>query len=113
MKLLNIDDLVKPTRAIVIGGYEHQIAEQSVGQLIESAKLAATQKVEGDETVAQFEKFVKTVSSLIPTCPDHVIRGLTIKQMMAIVDFANKPDEEFVREAAFEKKEQEQAQLTA
>lgn len=108
MKLLNIDDLVKPTRAIVIGGYEHQIAEQSVGQLIESAKLSASQKVEGDETVARFEGFVKSVSTLIPTCPEHVIRGLTIKQMMAIVDFANKPDEEVVQEAVSEKKEQDQ-----
>lgn len=105
MKLLNIDDLVKPNRAIVIGGHQHQIAEQSVGQLIESAKLAKLQSENGDG-VEQFEQFVRTVSRLIPTCPETTIRGLTVKQMIAIVDFANEPDEAVIAEAVAEKKEE-------
>ncbi len=105
MKLLNIDDLVVPKRAVKIGGYEHQIAEQSVGQLIESAKMSKAQRVEEDDTVARFEEFVGAVKRILPTCAEDTLRGLTIKQLVAIVDFANEPDEAAVQEAAGEKKE--------
>lgn len=105
MKLLNIDDLVTPKRAVKIGGYEHQIAEQSVGQLIESAKMSKAQRDDQDDAVSRFEDFVATVKRMLPTCQEDVLRGLTIKQLVAIVDFANAPDEEAVQEAAGEKKE--------
>lgn len=108
MKLLNIDDLVVPKRAVKIGGYEHQIAEQSVGQLIESAKMSKAQRVEEDDTVARFEEFVGAVKRILPTCAEDTLRGLTVKQLVAIVDFANAPDEEAAKvatqEAADEKK---------
>lgn len=102
MKLLNIDDLAKPSRAIVIGGYEHQIAEQSVGQLIESVKMAA-QATEKDAAY-DFEMLVKSVKRLVPTCVEETIRGLTVKQLIAIINFANAPDEKSIQEVA-EKKE--------
>lgn len=108
MELLNIDDLVKPKRAIVVGGYEHVIAEQSIGQLIESIKLAKAVRTE-DDPAFEFEQYVKAVQRLLPTCPEATIRGLTMRQLGAIMDFANKPDVEAVAEAAAEKKESEQA----
>lgn len=106
MKLLNIDDLAKPKRAIVVGGYEHQLAEQSVGQLIEAAKLDSGEVTQADDVVAKFESYVKTIRRLIPTCPEEVVRGLTVKQMSAIVKFSNDPDEDIVQAAADEKKDQ-------
>lgn len=105
MKLLNIDDLVTPKRAVKICGYEHQIAEQSVGQLIESAKMSKAQRDNQDDVISRFEDFVATVKRMLPTCQEDVLRGLTIKQLVAIVDFANEPDEAAVQEAAGEKKE--------
>lgn len=106
MDLLNIDELVKPTRAVVVGGYEHVIAEQSIGQLIESVKMAKAAKT--DENPAfEFEQYVKTVQRLIPTCPEHTVRGMTMRQLGAIMDFANKPDVEAAAvAAASEKKDQ-------
>jgi hypothetical protein len=104
--LLNLDEVAGPVaRAITLRGVSHPIAEQTIDQMIIGLRTARNTKdvldMQPDEQVETFLSALRdSVRVLLPTLPDADLGSLNIHQLKAIVDFANKTNEELVEEAA-------------
>lgn len=99
MKLLNIDELVTPERAITIKGEQFIVKDKTVGQMLSA--LQAQQLIDdaNSSPEALFEKMVDTVKQVIPDCPRETLLGLQMDQLNAILNFANTPIEDAAAEA--------------
>ncbi len=95
MKLLNIDELAKIDREVVINGKTYPIAERSVESMINAVRLDK-QVNESKDPEIFFEAMVDAVASVVPKCPRNVIASKSMRQLTAILEFANASDEEAV-----------------
>lgn len=108
MDLLNIDELTGPERRVTIRGVEYGVVDRSVGLMLDSiravkhqsqAKGAKGNRVD-EETF--FTNILKTLRTILPECPEEVVRGLSLPQMMAILDFCNQDPNKMAEEAVAE-----------
>jgi hypothetical protein len=103
MDLLNLDELTELNRVIAIRGVEYGVVERSVGVLLDSikvAKAAASKgKGKGQSEETFFENMIKTIQTIIPECPESVVRGLSMPQMLAVFEFANRDPQKMAEEA--------------
>lgn len=98
-KILNLDELATPAvKAISIGGVSYEMTEQSLQDFIDIAHLAEKIKTTDDQT-AFVEFMVKRLTTLFPTCPESVIRGLTFPKIRRIFEFVVEDAEQTVAEA--------------
>lgn len=101
MDLLNLDELTELERRVAIRGTEYAIVERSVGVMLDSLRVAkaATRggKKQSEETF--FENMIKTIQTIIPECPEAVVRGLSMAQMIAVFEFANQDPQKMAEEA--------------
>lgn len=99
--LLNLDELTELEREVLIRGVSYPVVERSVGVMLDSIKIAkASQR--GAKKVTEEEFFgnmLKTLKTIIPDCPDEVLRGLTMKQMVAVLEFCNEDPNKMAAEA--------------
>ena len=104
MELLNLDELVELKRFVNIRGKRFVMADRSVGQLIESIVVS---KSDTEMTELEyFEQMVKTVQTILPDAPESVIRSLNMRQIVALLEFANKDPNALAAEAADEARAQ-------
>jgi len=104
MELLNLDELVELKRFVTIRGKRFVMADRSVGQLIESIVVS---KSDTEMTELEyFEQMVKTVQTILPDAPESVIRSLNMRQIVALLEFANKDPNALAAEAADEARAQ-------
>lgn len=99
MKLLNIDDLVTPEKAVTIKGVEYVIQNQTVGQMLSAIQASEMVESGNVDPAVTFRKIVETVSMVIPDCPEEVLMNLRLEQLTAILEFANSKIEEAKEEA--------------
>lgn len=105
MDLLNLDELLELERTVVIRGVSYPIVERSVGVMLDSIRVAkkAARKSQNEETF--FEDMIKTIRTMIPECPEEVVRGLTMPQMIALMNFVNTDPNVLAEEAVAAAKE--------
>lgn len=96
MELLNLDVLAGITRKVTLGGFEYEIVDQTVEQMVEALRVA--KKVEGssDDPEVILGSMIETAVRLLPECPEEQIRRLKLRQLAALIEFASAPDEEVV-----------------
>lgn len=102
MDLLNLDELTELNRVVTIRGVEYAVVERSVGVLLDSikvAKAATTKGKKGQSEEVFFENMIKTIHTIIPECPIEVVRGLSMPQMIAVFEFANRDPQKMAEEA--------------
>lgn len=101
--LLNIDELSGPERRVTIRGVEYAVVDRSVGLMLDSVRAVKQQTKKGkvdEETF--FNNIIKTLRTILPECPEEVVRGLSMPQMMAILDFCNQDPNRMADEAVKE-----------
>lgn len=106
MDLLNIDELSGPERRVTIRGVEYAVVDRSVGLMLDSIRAVKQQskgKGKVDEEVF-FTNILKTLRTILPECPEEVVRGLSLPQMMAVLDFCNQDPNKMADEAVKEAK---------
>jgi hypothetical protein len=107
MELLNIDELSGPERRVTIRGVEYSVVDRSVGLMLDSIR-AVKQQTKGNKNRVDEETFftniIKTLRTILPECPEEVVRGLSMPQMMAILDFCNQDPNQMAEEAVAEAK---------
>lgn len=91
-KYLNVDELAPEQRVLKLRGKEYPMKEMSMEELIttirETEQLA---EKKGKVTVSeQMEMMVQTVQRAFPSCPKGVLMSLSVAQLAAIIDFAQK-----------------------
>lgn len=91
-KIFNIDGLQSKQaeiRKIIINGEEHVMADITVEGFLELASVAKKMDDSEDRTMADVILFLmKSVQIAFPTCSEVSLRGLTIDNLHALVDFA-------------------------
>lgn len=96
--LLNLDELLEIEREVTIRGVNYPIVERSVGVMLDSLKIAKRQgSSRGGKKVSEeefFQDMLKTLKTIIPDAPDEVLRGLTMRQMVAVLEFCNQNPED-------------------
>ena len=107
MDLLNIDDLSDPERFVTIRGVQYAVVDRSVGLMLESiraVKQAAKSKRGKVDEEDFFVNILKTLRTVLPECPEEIVRGLSMRQMMAVLDFCNQDPNAMAEEAVAEAK---------
>lgn len=101
MDLLNLDELVELERRVAIRGTEYAIVERSVGVMLDSLRVAKAATAKGKKQTEEvfFENMIKTIQTIIPECPEAVVRGLSMAQMIAVFEFANQDPQKMAEEA--------------
>ena len=94
MKLLNLDELSATRRRVELFGKEFELAEKTVGQMIESISYLDETKDRTDHDV--FLTMVQMARQLLPDATEEEIRRLDVRQLRALIEFANSSDEEVV-----------------
>lgn len=87
MDILNLDNLAKKTKTLMLGGKEYAIKDMSVQDFIE-ANIDA-KKLQGADMVQNLEATVRHIKRSIPDMPEEVIRGLSLEHMATVVKFLN------------------------
>lgn len=87
VKLLNLDELAAVERAVVIGGKEYPVVEQSVGQMLARLSLSKEQNLKDPEVF--LKNMQQTAQDILPSAPKKVIGSLSIKQITRLVEFLN------------------------
>lgn len=108
MDLLNIDELSGPERKVTIRGVQYAVVDRSVGLMLDSiravkqAEAAKGRKGKAVDEEVFFENMIRTLQTIIPECPLEVTRGLSLGQMMAILDFVNQDPNKMAADAVKE-----------
>lgn len=93
LKVLNIDALIKPTRALEIGGQEHIIQELSVENFLEtSAALKVLEAGSVGDIAAQVESTIDMILRSVPTCPRDALVKIPLGKLQDIVSFVRGDD---------------------
>lgn len=103
--LLNIDELSGPERRVTIRGVEYAVVDRSVGLMLDSIRAVKQQsKRKGGKVDEEdfFMNIIKTLRTILPECPEEVVRGLSMSQMMAVLDFCNQDPNKMADEAVKE-----------
>lgn len=95
MELLNLDSLVGPKRQIGLGGKTYNIAEQSVGQMIEAIRMEKAIK-EADDPEMFLTSMKNVVREILPDMPEFEVNRLSFRQINAIIEFSNASDKEVI-----------------
>lgn len=102
MNLLNIDELSGPERFVTIRGTQYPVVDRSVGLMLDSIRAVKeserTKGKKADEEVF-FTNMIRTLRTILPECPEEIVRGLSMGQMMAILDFCNQDPNKMAQEA--------------
>jgi len=104
LELFNLDELTTLERFVTLRGKRYPVVDRSVGQMIES--IAMTRKG-GVQTEEDFlNSMVKTVEAVIPDAPAEVIRSMSLRQMVALLEFVNTDPNKIAAEAEAQAKEE-------
>lgn len=107
MDLLNLDELTDIERQVTIRGVNYSVVERSIGVLLDSIKVskAAAKRRNGkQDEEAFFNDMIKTLRTILPECPEEVVRGLSMPQMVAVLEFCNQDPNKMAQEAVAEAK---------
>ena len=104
MKVLNIDALVTPKRAVTLGGERHIVKEVSAQQFVDS--LAKSEKLEAEMAAGgpgatpskNFEENVEMLLELVPTLPRAVVMPLPLVAVVTLLKFCRGDDDGIVVE---------------
>ena len=111
--ILNIDELTSVRRQLTLRGETYDIVEQSVGLMLDSLNaIKQADKRRGGKKMDEEEylnRMLTTLKTIVPECPEHVLRGLTMVQMIAILNFCNQDPNEQAAQAQAEASESEKA----
>ena len=102
MELLDLDALESVQKQVTLKGQTYDIADQTVGQMMDALKIAKAANQDPDNPEPIIEGLMRTAKRLLPECPDDVIEGLKMKQLSALVEFASASDEEAAEGAEVE-----------
>lgn len=97
MDLLNLDELTTLERYVTLRGKRYAVNDRSVGQMIESINVTKKAGVQTEEDF--LNSMVKTVKAVIPDCPDDVVRSMSLRQMVALLEFVNQDPNKLAEEA--------------
>lgn len=93
--LLNLDEVVEQERALVLGGKEYPVVQQSVADYLKRLKTERDEeKSQGEDTPEKtMLRIVDAIQSSIPSCPTEVLLKLTPEKLMTILRWLNRADE--------------------
>ena len=97
MDLLNLDELMTLERYVTLRGKRYGVNDRSVGQMIESIAIVKKNGIQSEEEF--LESMVKTVKAVLPDAPEDVIRSMSLRQMVALLEFANSDPSKIAAEA--------------
>lgn len=103
MDLLNLDALVEVQRCVTLRGKQYEVAERSVGVMLDAvamARSAAAKNPDQDDMESFLTDMVKTIRTILPTCPEEVVRSMSLPQMSALITFANTDPQDLAARAA-------------
>lgn len=86
MKLLNLDDLAKDQKFVVLDGEKHEVVGDTIETFVERAKRAKN-RPQTNELSEQFVYLVEIVHDAIPSIPSDRLMKLTLAQLDAIVAY--------------------------
>lgn len=97
MDLLNLDELATLERFVSLRGKRYAVNDRSVGQMIEAINIT---KKAGVQTEEEFlDSMIKSVSAVIPDAPQDVIRSMSLRQMVALLEFVNQDPNKLAEQA--------------
>ena len=99
--LLNLDEVSpnKETRIIVMKGVEHTMKAPTVGDFLETSKLA--KKIEGNieqNMDVYVGLMIKIINQAFPTLTEEILQTLTFEQLNVVLEFVNKTGEEITKD---------------
>ena len=88
MKTLNLDSLATVARTLTIGGATYEVQEMTVENFIETTREAELLEKKEDASIPeQMEATIKMIHRSIPTCPESVLRKMTLEQLALVSRF--------------------------
>jgi len=102
MELLNLDDLVKVGREVVLSGETYKVVDQTVGDMVDALRLAKKVEKNQDDPEVILGSLLSTAQRLIPACPKDVLNKMVARQLSALIEFASASDEEVIESAEVE-----------
>lgn len=92
MKLLNLDELAITTRAVVLGGVEYPLKDQTLAQAISNIERAEAAEGKGSSELETLKEMHLIARQMLPTAPDDVIGGMTVPQVLALIEWVSAAD---------------------
>lgn len=101
-KLLNLDELATEERVLVLKEVEYPMKEMTVDEFIKASREAEKADAEAKKVEAEAEKsgeapqqamsdvidkLIEVICESFPTLPDSELRGLSLPQLNAIIEF--------------------------
>lgn len=105
MELLNLDELAAVVRKVKLKGETYVLADRQVGQMVEAIQRvkqfdkAQESGSELDVSEALAINLIESSQQLLPDCPRDVLEACSMRQLSALLEFANVADSEIVEEA--------------
>ncbi|MET2951342.1 hypothetical protein ABXV18_24980 [Vibrio owensii] len=93
MELFNLDDLVQVNRTVQLFGKTYDVADRTVGQMINAIKMASKSEQADPEEI--LGEMIETAHCIIPDCPIENIKRLNMNQLTALIEYASQPDSKF------------------
>jgi len=89
MEILNLDEVVTPSRSITWQGIKHTVQPTTVEGFIKSVRaIKELEKSEdGTDVARQMELSIDAITTTVPTLTAEIIRGMTLEQMGKINRF--------------------------
>ncbi|CDT52546.1 conserved hypothetical protein [Vibrio coralliirubri] len=103
MELFNLDELAKVKRTVVLFGNTYDVAERTVGQMVNALRVAKKAEVASPDEI--LEEMLDTAHNIIPDCPMDNIKRLNMRQLTALIQYASKPDEQVIAEKEAEEEQ--------
>lgn len=103
MDLLNLDALVDVQRFVTLHGKRYEVADRSVGAMLDAVAMARTASLRNpdeDDMELFLTDMVRTIRTILPTCPEEVVRSMSLPQMSALITFANSDPQDLAARAA-------------
>lgn len=105
MELLNLDELaVGVKRQVQIKGKTYDLAERQLGQMIAAIqRVKEFEKAESsgsnlDISEAVAMNLIESAKQLLPDCPKKTLEACSMRQLSALLEFANVDDSEIIEE---------------
>lgn len=86
LKMLNIDELAKVERTLILGDVEYDVIEMSVGNFIDTTDMEKRLEEQNDPS-EQIKETVAFIRRFIPTLPVETLRSVSFEKLGMIVGF--------------------------
>ncbi len=88
MKVLNLDQVEKVSRTLVLNGKSYDVPQMSVENFITTTRKSAELEKREDATIAdQIEETVEMIARSIPSIDKKILKGISLQNLEKIMSF--------------------------